>query len=185
MHAPVTITKATLFAAALGAILPTAVGGDQNIRAEVQHARATPSSSENPEIAMYGTNFDILLTNRSEKPINIPKSEADDGGTTRIAVLGVQYKPQGGVWKYILQSSWMDVGTVKYASCTSLPPSGTADFGGLADQLAIAKELQADVGSEPTLRFNLTIFCRRSDGKVVSTSVNTEAFVLRLPVQPK
>jgi hypothetical protein len=173
------------FVAALGGILSTAVGADQYVRAEVQHVVATPQNSEDPEMAMYKTKFDLRLTNRTGEPMNIPRWEKEESENTRIFVLAVQSKQQNGIWKNVNQSSWYGDDTTKFVLCTSLPPSGTTEIGGVASGLSLLRKQLADLGSEPTIRLNLMFFCKQSDGKVVTSTVKTEPFSLRLPIQTK
>jgi hypothetical protein len=170
-------------AAALASVLP-ALGSDQTIRAEVQHALATPYSTDDLEIAAFKLKFDVRLTNRSAKLVSLPDPKTGDGETMRIAVLGVQSKQPDGRWTYLVQSSWYDTGTLKYESCTSLSSEGIAEIGNVASGLTLMKKQLAGLGGQSTLRLNVMIFCRQPDGKVLATSVATDAFDLRLPAQP-
>jgi hypothetical protein len=97
---------------------------------------------------------------------------------------GLQSKQPDGTWTYLVRSSWYDTGTMKYETCTSLSSEGTAEIGNVASGLLLLKKQLAGLGGEPTVRLNLMIFCRQLDGKVLTTSVTTDAFGLRLPTQP-
>jgi hypothetical protein len=174
-----TVFSRLSLAAALAGLIP-ALGSDQTIRAEVQHALATPYSTEDPEVAAFRLKFDLRLTNRSAKLVDLPTSETRDGETTRIAVLGVQSKQPDGTWTYLVRSSWYDTGTMKYETCTSPSSEGTAEIGNVASGLLLLKKQLAGLGGEPTVRLNLMIFCRQLDGKVLTTSVTTDAFGIRL-----
>jgi hypothetical protein len=96
-------------------------------------------------------------------------------------VLGVQAKQPDGSWTHVVQSSWYDAGSIKYELCTSLPPGGAAEFANLPSGLFLLNTQLAGLGNEPTVRFNLMIFCRQPDGGVLTTTVTTGGFSLRLP----
>jgi len=185
MQQHVTVIPIVCQAAILWGIGTTAAKGQQDIRAEVQHALATPYTSSNREQVMYEMQFDVRLTNRSEESINIPKPEIGRRDATRIVVLGVDFKSSGGSWANVLMSSFMDAGTLKYDPCISLPPGGTAVIGDAPGVLIMTKDRAGDMGSEPILRFYLMSCCRRPDGKVVTKTVPTEPFSLHLPVQTR
>ncbi|MCC7152991.1 MAG: hypothetical protein IT161_00370 [Bryobacterales bacterium] len=51
--------------------------------------------------------------------MNIPKAGTSDGRTTRVAVLGVQAKQRDRIYAQVVQSSWYDTGSIKYAPCVS------------------------------------------------------------------
>jgi hypothetical protein len=156
---------------------------DQRIRAEVGHALATPYPVDDPTVARFKLRFDIRLTNRSGAPAYVPKSQAANASVTRISVVGVQVKQRDGGWAYVVQSSWYDNGTIKYASCTLLPLDGTVEFTGLSGELLLLDAQLAKLGDTPTVRLSLMTFCRQEDGTVRSSSVTTDGFDIRLPLQ--
>ncbi len=166
------------FTVALAVVLP-ATGSDQAIHAEVQRALATPYSVGDPDVAGFKLRFDTRLTNRSTKPLDIPGSAKDDG-TVGIVVLGVQSKRPDETWRYVIQSSWIDAGNIKYEPCRAIRPGEAAGITGVASGLVLLKKQLADLGQEPTLRFNLTVFCQQTNGKVLATDVTTDPFTLRL-----
>ena len=180
MQQTVLVTSRILILAALSGAVPS-LSSQQAVRVEVQHALATPYRADDPDVAAFKLKFDVRLTNRSGGPVDIPRSETGHGGTTRVAVLGVQAKRPDGRWTHVVQSSWYDVDTIKYESCTSLPPGGAAEFANLPSGLLLLNTQLAGLGNEPTVRFNLMIFCRQPDGKVLTTTVTTDGFDLRLP----
>jgi hypothetical protein len=180
-----TILKSLSFIAALLCVLRVPVAAQQTVQAEIQNLQATPDTSDDPDVGIYKLRFDVRLTNRSEKPISVPRQMTDDQTTTRIFVLGVQSRRKDGPWTNLVQSSWYGVGTEKYDPCVTIPPSDTAAFGGAASGLVLLKKQLASLGNEPTLRFHLMFFCQQPDGKVLTTVVPTEAFSLPLPVQPR
>jgi hypothetical protein len=159
-------------------------GSDQPIHADVEHAAATPYHTDDPDVAGFKLRFGLRLTNRSGEPLELPKSGPGDGGTTRIAVLGLEAKRPDGSWAHVFQSSWYDTGTIKYESCGPLPPGGVAEFADLASGFILLNRQLAGLGNEPMVRFNLMIFCHEPDGKVVTKAVTTEGFTLRLPPRP-
>jgi hypothetical protein len=156
----------------------------QPIRAEILQAQATPYRADDPDVAAFNLKFDVRLANGSGGSVNIPKAATGDGGTTRVAVLGVQAKQRDGIWAQVVQSSWYDTGSIKYEPCTLLPPGGAAEFANLPSGLLLLKSQLAGLGNEPTVRFNLMFLCRQPDGKVVTKTVTTGAFDLRLPALP-
>jgi hypothetical protein len=156
----------------------------QPIRAEILHAQAIPYPTDDPDVAAFNLKFDVRLGNGSGGQVNIPRAETGDGGTTRVAVLGVQAKQRDGSWAQVVQSSWSDTGTIKYEPCTLLPPGRVAEFANLPSGLLLLKRQLAGLGNEPTVRLNLMIFCRQPDGKVVTKTVTTGGFDLRLPALP-
>jgi hypothetical protein len=173
-----------LAGAVVAFIFSPAMRADETLRAEAQHAQATPATSE-PNVARFNLTFDLRLTNRSTKPINIPKPETNLADTTRISVLGMQHRQPDGLWFNVFQASWYGIGTEKYDPCISIPPSGAAQIDGVASSIILLKKELGSLGSEPTLRLHLLIFCQQSDGKVLSITVPTEAFSLRLPAQSR
>ncbi len=173
----------SLLATALAAVLPT-LGSDQIIRAEVQNARATPYSTDDPEVAAYGLKFDLRLTNRSAKLVSLPDSTTQDGETNGITVLSMQSKQPDGTWKYLFQSSLYGTRTTKYEPCTSHSPEKTTEIRNVASRLVLLKKQLTGLADEPIVRLNVMMSCRQSDGKVLSTLVTTDAFSFRLPAQP-
>jgi hypothetical protein len=154
----------------------------QPFRAEILRVQATPYRADDPDVAAFNLKFDVRLANGSGGPVGIPKAETGGGGgTTRVAVLGVQAKQRNGIWAQVIQSSWYDAGFIKYEPCRLLPPGGAAEFANLPGGLLFLKSQLAGLGNEPTLRFRLMILCRQPDGKVVTRTVTTGAFDLRLP----
>lgn len=183
MQRTVFVTGGMLILAALSGAVP-GFGAEQPIQAEVERAMATPYHADDADVAGFKLRFDIRLTNRSRGPLTLPKSGTDDGGTTRVAVLGFEAKQPDGSWAHVIQSSWYDTGTIKYESCGLLPPGGVAEFADLPSGLLLLNRQLAGLGNKPTVRFNLMIFCRQPDGKVVTRTVTTEGFSLRLPARP-
>ena len=178
-----TLLRRLFIAAALAGELP-ALGSDQAIRAEVQHALATPYRTDDPEVAAFTLKFDVRLTSRSTTPVVLPILKTNEGETTRVSVLGAQSKQPEGTWTYLLRSSWYDTGTLKYESCISLSSTRTAEIKNVASGFVLLKKQLAGLGSEPTVRLNLWFFCQQPDGTVLIKSATTDAFVLRLPTQP-
>jgi len=183
MRQPATVIGRLSLAVALASVFP-ALSSDRSIRAEVQHALANPYRTDDPEVAAYTLKFDLRLTSRSAKLVSLPGPEARDGETTRIVVMGMQSRQPDGRWTYLFQSSWYGTSTTKYESCTSLSPEKTAEIENVESGLTLMKKQLAGLGTEPNVRLNLWFFCRQPNGKVLTTSVTTDAFVLRLPAQP-
>src|SRR5947209_2568707 len=94
-------------------MFPT-VAADETIRAEVQHPAANPVNAEDQDVAAFKVSFDLRMTNRSGKVLQLPRPKGGNGETTRIAVLGVQFRGSDGGWSSLVRSSWYDVGTTKY-----------------------------------------------------------------------
>jgi hypothetical protein len=172
-----------LILAALAGVVP-GFGSDQSIQAQVERAATTPYRTDDPDVAGFKLTLDIRLTNRSGGPLDLPKAGTVSDGTTRIAVLGLEAKRPDGSWSHVVQSSWYDTGTIKYESCGSLPPGGTVEFSDSPSGLVLLKKQLAGLGSDPTVRFSLMVFCRQPDGKVVTKTVTTDGVDLRLPARP-
>ena len=177
------VIRCLLTAAALPGLV-SALSSDPPIRAEVQHPLATPDRANDPDVAAFKLKFDVRLTNRSEKVMDLPAFSADEDDTTRMAVLGVQAKQRDGTWAFISQSSWYDDGKIKYQSCRSLLTGETGEITGVVSGLFMLRKQLVSLGGEPIVRLNLMIFCRQPDGKVRTASVTTDEFGLRLPAQP-
>ena len=158
--------------------------GSQTTSAKIEHPVATPYHIDDPDMASFTLKFDIRLRNRSDKAVNFPKSESPGGRTTRVSIIAGQSKQSDGSWKYLFQSTWVDDGRTKYEPCTSLPPGAVVRIANVKGGLLLLKSQVADLGDEPTLRFDLWIFCRQPDEKVVITSVTSDPFILRLPAHP-
>jgi len=171
-----------LVLAAMSGMIP-GFGSDQPFQAEVERAAATPYHTDDPDVAGFKLRFSVRLTNRSGGALELPKSGTGDGATTRVAVLGLEAKRPDGSWSRVFQSSWYDTGSIKYESCASLPPGGSAEFLDLTSGLLLLDKQLAGLGNEPTVRFNLMMFCRQGDGKVVTKTVTTDGFALRLPAR--
>jgi hypothetical protein len=180
MHRTVSYLTLTVVLSGGGAGLNSA----QPIRAEILQAQATPYRADDPDVAAFNLKFDVRLANGSGESVNIPRAETGDGGTTRVAVLGVQAKQRDGTWAKVVQSSWYDTGSIKYEPCTLLPPGGAAEFANVPGGLLLLKSQLAGLGNKPTVRFHLMSLCRQPDGKVVTNTVTTGAFDLRLPSLP-
>ncbi len=105
---------------------------------------------------------------------------AGSEATVGIVVLGVQSKGSEGTWRYVVQSTWVDPGNLKYEPCNSIRPGQGAEITSVASGIVLFKKQLADLGQEATLRFNLAIFCQQRDGKVLAQEVTTDAFLLRL-----
>jgi hypothetical protein len=182
LRVPSILIRFSLAAGLVG--LVSARGSDQDIRTEIRHPVATPYHTEDPDVAAFRLKFAIRLTNPSERPVNLPRSGTDGDEMTRAAVIAVESKQSDGAWKYVVQSTWVDDGKIKYEPCTSLPPGGTVEIENLPSGLLLLKKQLADLGGEPTVRFGLWLLCRQPDGKVVITSATTDEFGLRLPAEP-
>jgi hypothetical protein len=161
-----------------------ATAAEETIRVDVERVLAKPVRSQNPDVAKYGLQFDLRLTNGSQKSVNVPALDTADGETTRIFLLDVQSKLPDGPWTNVIQSSWYGLGTEKYDLCKPLVPAATTEIGGLTSQLLLLKKQLASLGGASTVRFYVMMFCRQSDGKVVTTTLPTEGFSLRLPTPP-
>lgn len=164
------------------AALP-ALGSDQKVRAEVQHARATSYRDDDPEVAAFTLKFDVRLTNRSAKSVRVPNSGTGNSNANRMTVLAMEAKQPDGTWAYLFQSTFYDTGAAKYDSCTPLSSSGIANIGNMETRLVLLKKQLAGLGKEPTVRLGLWFFCRQPDGQEPITSATTDAFTLRLPTQ--
>lgn len=166
------------------ALAGAARSSDNNVRAKVGHIVATPYHTEDPEVAGFKLSFDVELANGSDKPIYLPRPVSGTHETTRVAVLSVESKQRNGVWKYVVQSTWVDAGSIKYGTCRPLPSGGVVEIRDVPSGLLVLKKQLAELGDEPTVRFGLWIFCRQPGGKVLTTSVTTDALVLPLPGHP-
>lgn len=161
----------------------SSLGSDQVVRADARRALAAPYRVDDPDVAAFRLSFDLLLTNRSDKDIDLPTSDLGNSEATRLTVLGVQSKQPGGAWTYLSQSSWYDTGGIRYLPCRPLPPGETRQIGNAVSGLLVLRNQLAKLGGEPTVRLNLLLFCRQPDGRVSTTSATTEAFGLRLPAE--
>lgn len=159
------------------------LGSEQIVRVEIQRATATPYHPEYPDMAGFKLKFDLRLTNRSEKPLNAPEVAARGDQTTRIAVLGVQWRQSDGSWTNLVQSTWVDDGRIQYQPCRSVASGGTVEIDDIASGLLLFKTQVVKLGQDPILRFNVTMFCRQSDGTVVSQNATTDALSIHLPTQ--
>lgn len=157
---------------------------DQPVHADVKDAVATPDQTGDPDAPGFKVRFGLRLTNRSGEQLELPTSGTGNNGVTRIELVGMDAKRPDGRWAPLLRSSWYDTGTIKYEPCGPLPPGGVAEFTDLASGFLLLKRQLAGLGKEPTVRFNLMMFCRRPDGKVVTKTVTTEGFALHLPARP-
>jgi len=178
------VPSRVLILAALAGAVP-GFGSDQPIQAQVEHATATPYDTDDPDLAGFKLKLEVRLTNRSEVPLDLPKTGREIGGTTRVAVLNVEVKRPDGGWAYVVQSSWYDTGSIKYESCGSLPPGGVGEFSDLPSGFVILKRQLAGLGSGATVRFGLMILCREPGGKVVTKAVTTDGVELRLTARPE
>jgi hypothetical protein len=170
-------------------ILPALAGvvlgwsSDQPVQAEVQRVSATAYDTGDADLAGFKLNFGVQLTNRSGRYLSLPKSGTADDGITRVWVQSVQAKQPDGGWSSVVQSSWYDSGSVKYESCTALKTDSKAELTNLPSAFVILKSQAAKLGSKPMVRFNLWVFCREKDGKVVISSARTDEFGLPLTAQ--
>lgn len=177
MQRPVVLLR-LLVLSVLSGVAVVGVDSGQPIRVEVQRVLVCPYRSDDPDLATFKLKLSVRLTNRSQEPVLVPTSGTGDRDATRVALLGVQARDATRAWAHIVQSSWYDSGTVKYQACASLPPGAVAEFRNVSSGLVLMNAQLARLGSEPTVRFDLMILCRRQDGKVLSTSATTEEFKL-------
>jgi hypothetical protein len=164
--------------------LSTAVAADIALSSRVHLAAATLSESTNLDIAAYQLRFNLELMNASGKAINIPTVSKTIGVSTQ-AVLGVQIQQADGSWKYLSQGSYYGTTTTEYAACSLLDPGATAEINGIVHRMPMLKARAQELGREPTLRLNITIFCKKPDETVVNVSTTTAPFRLTLPSTDK
>lgn len=153
---------------------------DPPILAEIPRALVSPYRTDDQDLSGFKLNLDIRVTNRTERPVDLPKSRREGGRTTRVVVMGVQAKQPDGSWSYIVQSSWYGSATDKFESCAVLKPGGVAEYKNVKSGLLLLKTQVAKLGHEPTMRFDLMTFCRQPDGSVLTKNVRTHEFKLRL-----
>lgn len=156
----------------------------QTIRAQLIRVQATPHRVDAPDVASFNLKYDVRLANESKDPVKIPKIRSGDTGASRMVLLGIQGRRADGTWAHIVQSSYYDTGSMMYAPCTTLAPGAEAEFPNLRGSLLLLKDQLAGLGSKPTVRFVLMMFCRQQDGEVVSATVTTDSLDLRLPSSP-
>jgi hypothetical protein len=169
-----------ILVAGLSGIFP-ALAVDERVQAEIQRISAHLDSPSPPGAANFSLTFDTQFMNRSDKDIYLPSALPENAGVARVAVLAVQVRRSDGVWEYLVRSSWYDAVDAKYEPCRSVPAGETAEIRGVVSGIMLLKKQLAGLGSEPTLRFQLTTFCRQSDGKVLNISATTDGFQLRFP----
>ena len=166
------------FAAAVGISSPAA--NDQPLTARLQPAAVTPVDMGDSGIAVFEAPFSPRVTNQSSMPILLPRVASGED-TERIAVIVKHLKLPDGTWKYLSQASWYGTSTTKYDPCISVPPGSVAEYPAVPYRLFLIPNQLADLGKESTLKYSLWLFCQMPDGKVLTQSVTTEPFVLRLP----
>jgi hypothetical protein len=159
---------------------------DPGVRAEVRRAVLGPGAhQDDPDVAAFSLGFDLHLTNGSRKPVDLPMSRPGDGdgNSERVAILGVDSEGPDGVWVHLLQGSWYDNGTLTYEPCALLRPGMEGDIRGVKDGFVLLKKQLRGLGEEPTVRLQVTVFCRQPNGRLSAQDVTTDAFKVRLPAK--
>lgn len=161
-----------------------ATGADPAVRAEVRRPTLAPSAARgDPDVVAFNFSFDLHLTNESQRSFGLPTPSAG-GGSVRASVLGADVKGPGDTWTPLFQGSWYGNGNEKYEPCAPLRPGAQGDIRGVEDELTLLRKRLASLGREPTIRLQITIFCRQPSGRVLSRSVTTDQFPVRLPDVP-
>ena len=123
--------------------------------------------------------FDILLTNRSEKAVRLPASlSARKQG---LALLGASSLASDQTWQTFYSADWVGTSGTQYESCVDLPPGETRVLQGGSGRVIFPKPRLNSLGSEPSLRFVLWLFRGPQDGRSALTVVTTEPFRVRIP----
>ena len=160
------------------------LASDQPAQAEVLRARASAYPGDDPEVAGFNLRFDLRLTNKSEKVFHLPNPTIGEAPTTQFVVIGVESKGPDGAWIAVMEGTWYGPNEITHQACGSLLPGRVADIRGMASRVVLPKKSFDDLGREPVLRLKLWLFCREPDGTVPIKLLTTNAFKLRLPVQP-
>lgn len=161
-----------------------AAGAHTQIRAEVERATATAYDIGDPAVAAYKLDIDLRLTNQSIQAVELPVLNRKSRAATRFALMGAGVKGPDGSWASLFDASWYDVGTTKYDACTSISPDKEAAYRNEKSELILMKKQLAAVSDESTIRLTLMALCRGADGKVRTTTLNSDGFKLHLTGRP-
>ncbi len=161
------------------------------IDAEVRRPVATLQSTELWDGLEYSTKFDLRLTNRSDKPVNLPTPRIWDARLIGIDASGTELKRPFDTWKPLLigdvliPTSWLTDGVHKFERCTSVRPGQAVDIQDVAGLIIVMRNRVEEIGTQPTLRLGLTLLCVGDDAKLVWNGATTDEFTIRLPAEPK
>jgi len=169
----------SLAIALLGA--PLLAASDQTIRVEVGRVAAVPFDSGTPELLAFKLTYDAQFTNQSEVPVYIPDPNKGPDGAFRIAFYSLRFQQADGAWRYVVDPGMLAwKGDTQFAPCRSLGPKETLEIKNLQDPFSIREKQLTAMGSKPTVRIALVLVCRQQDGVLVSTTLETDPFVLSM-----
>jgi len=161
--------------------LSIAAGADSAPELKAQNVVASLSNQTTSIVTVYDIHFDLKLTNKSDKPIRIPKAVRTSGVTT-VFVSAIERQQTEDNWTFLNQSSFYGTSSTKYADCSLLAPGESAEIQLANYGLPLLKERARELGKEPTLRASVTLFCKATGG-VLNTSGTTVPFQLHLPAE--
>ena len=151
---------------------------DATVELQAQDVVAKLSQQTNSVVTVFEIQLNLKVTNRSDKPINVPTLGRINDTTTFVTA--VETQRVDGSWSFLSQASFYGTETTKYANCSSLRPGASRAVEGLVYVLPLLKARARELGKEPKLRVSVVMFCRAADG-VLNVSATTEPFRLLLP----
>jgi hypothetical protein len=160
------------------AISSASVG--QAIRAEVHGPMAVYSTTD-PDLATIKLRFNVRLANDSPNEVYLPRSSTNSAGASAIVVGSLESQGATGEWTYIVRPGVIVAADgVKYSPCRSLRPGESAEIADVAGTLYLLSSQLPGPRRAPTVRLGLRMSCQQADGQVVSTTVVTAPFSLKL-----
>ena len=147
----------------------------------VRNVEIALSEETNESFIFFKIRFDLEVKNQSDKLISVPARSGDSDNVVTGFVLAVQRQMEDGSWKYLSQAPYYGSSETKYADCSSLRPGQTTEINSLIHVLPLAQMRARELGSEPTLRVDVMIFCKESDGTIVNVTTRSAPFSSRLP----
>lgn len=155
---------------------------DWGLESMVQRPSEALLASTAKALSIYEIRFDLELTNRSHRSIELPKSSGRVLDRTDAIVMGADVQLMDGTWKNLTAGSFYGDSKTKYDECTSSAPGALTKIGGLAATVPLTKSQATELGAEFTVRLHVNLYCKRSDDKIVYHSTTTTPFRVVLPV---
>ena len=154
-------------------------GAESGLELEVQDIAATLSGQTTSTVTVYELHFDLKVTNKSARPVRIPKAVSAFGVTT-VFVSAIERQQTDGDWTFLSQSSFYGTNRMKYTDCSPLAPGKSAEIRVSNYVLPLPRVTARELGNEPTLRASVMLFCKATGG-FKYTSGTTAPFELTLP----
>jgi hypothetical protein len=155
------------------------------LESSAQHPTATLSESTSKRVTIYQLQFDLELTNRSDRVIALPGPSHGTAGVADAVVLAVEVQLADGSWKILTEGSFYGDNSTKYSDCAAVPPGAITRMTALHVTLPMLNTRATELGTQPRLRLSINMYCKKPDDKVSYQATTTAALQVLLPSPTK